>query len=56
MPEIGEPELAHRSEKKTTANVRVRRDSLKAATMARKMLWVDERTIPLAHFRDIGQK
>ncbi|ORY54383.1 hypothetical protein BCR35DRAFT_310386 [Leucosporidium creatinivorum] len=30
-------------------------DSLKAATMARKMLWVDERTIPLAHFRDIGQ-
>ncbi|KAK4048505.1 hypothetical protein OIV83_004673 [Microbotryomycetes sp. JL201] len=31
------------------------RDTLHAATMARKMLWVDEQTIPLNHYRDIMQ-
>ncbi|SCZ94813.1 BZ3500_MvSof-1268-A1-R1_Chr12-1g03675 [Microbotryum saponariae] len=30
-------------------------DSLHAATMARKMLWVDDRSIPLRHLVQIGQ-
>ncbi|KAK4053595.1 hypothetical protein OIO90_003834 [Microbotryomycetes sp. JL221] len=30
-------------------------DSLHAATMARKMLWIDEQTIPLTNYRDIMQ-
>ncbi|SCV72966.1 BQ2448_6891 [Microbotryum intermedium] len=30
-------------------------DSLNAATMARKMLWVDDRSIPLQHLVQIGQ-
>ncbi|KAM0786004.1 hypothetical protein ACM66B_006822 [Microbotryomycetes sp. NB124-2] len=30
-------------------------DTLHAATMARKMLWVDEQTIPLTSYRDIMQ-
>lgn len=33
----------------------VRRQTLHASTMARKILWVDEATIPLARLRDIGQ-
>lgn len=31
-------------------------DSLNAASMARRMLWVDERDIPLARYRDIMQR
>lgn len=29
--------------------------TLNAATMARKILWVDEKSLPLRSFRDIGQ-